>query len=311
MPPPSSTESADDLRPAPSPSTWFSALLLAVVVLAWGLNWTVTKILVASIPPLWTIALRNAVASIVLLVLLNATRQFVVPNRGDLPVVLVVAMLHMVGFSTLVAAGLTVAPVGRSIVLGYTTPIWVVPAAYLFLGEAVTLRKIAGVVLGLVGLGIIFSPYDLDWSDRPLLIGHMLILAAALCWAVSIVYVRHHRWRSTPFQLVFWQALLATAVLSVVAMIAEGIPAIQWNTSLVLGLAYAGIIGSALAYWAMVVVNKTLPAISTSLGVLATPVVGIGSAAFFLNESISLGVLIAGALILIGVVLGTLDASRN
>jgi len=311
MPPPSSTESTDDLRPVPSHRTWLSALLLAVVVLAWGLNWTVTKILVASIPPLWTIALRNAVASIVLLVLLNATRQFVVPNRGDLPVVLVVAMLHMVGFSTLVAAGLTVAPVGRSIVLGYTTPIWVVPAAYLFLGEAVTLRKIAGVVLGLVGLGIIFSPYDLDWSDRPLLIGHMLILAAALCWAVSIVYVRHHRWRSTPFQLVFWQALLATAVLSVVAMIAEGIPAIQWNTSLVLGLAYAGIIGSALAYWAMVVVNKTLPAISTSLGVLATPVVGIGSAAFFLNESISLGVLIAGALILIGVVLGTLDASRN
>jgi drug/metabolite transporter (DMT)-like permease len=41
-----------------------------------------------------------------------------------------------------------------------------------------------------------------------------LILLAALCWAANILYVRAHKWVSTPFQLTFWQTLLATYVLA-------------------------------------------------------------------------------------------------
>ena len=61
---------------------------------------------------------------------------------------------------------------------------------------------------------MIFNPQTLNWSDRNALYGSGLILFAAFCWAGNIVYVRAHRWISTPFQLVFWQVLLAAALLT-------------------------------------------------------------------------------------------------
>ncbi len=107
--------------------------LFAVVVSTWGVNWVVTKIIVQSVSPLWATALRSAIAAVVLLALLLARGQFIVPRRGDLPVVAAIGLLHMVAFSALVAFGLKFVPVGRSIVLGYTTPLWVAPGAWLLL----------------------------------------------------------------------------------------------------------------------------------------------------------------------------------
>ena len=80
-----------------------SALLLfAVIVMAWGLNWTITKTLVQSVTPLWMTAIRSAVATAALAALLFARGEMIVPRRGDLPVVLVTSIFHMVAFSALV-----------------------------------------------------------------------------------------------------------------------------------------------------------------------------------------------------------------
>ena len=168
-------------------------LLFAVVVAVWGSNWAVTKIVVQSVSPLWASAIRSAIATVALLALLLARGQLALPRRGDVPVILTVAILHMGAFAVLVAFGLQLVPVGRSIVLGYTTPLWVAPAAWLLLREPVTRSRLAGVGLGLAGLAIMFNPLAFDWSDRNALIGNGLILLAALCWAANILYVRAHQ----------------------------------------------------------------------------------------------------------------------
>jgi drug/metabolite transporter (DMT)-like permease len=110
-------------------------LLFAVVVVMWGSNWAATKTLVLNVSPFWATAIRSAIAAVALLVLLLARRQLILPRRGDVSIILTVAMLHMGAFSALVAFGLQFVPVGRSIVLGYTTPLWVAPAAWLFLND--------------------------------------------------------------------------------------------------------------------------------------------------------------------------------
>src|ERR1700716_1502766 len=133
-------------------------LLFAIVVVMWGSNWAVTKTLVLSVSPLWATAIRSAIATVTLFALLLARRQLIMPRRGDVPVVLTVAVLHMGAFSALVAFGLQFVPVGRSIMLGYTTPLWVAPAAWLFFGEAVTRTRLAGIGLGLAGLATMFNP---------------------------------------------------------------------------------------------------------------------------------------------------------
>lgn len=286
-------------------------LLFATVVLAWGFTWPATKLTVESISPLWTSALRSLIATIVLLGLLCAQGNLIVPRRGDLAVVFGIALPHMVAFSALVAIGIQFVPAGRAIVLGYTTPLWVIPAARLFLGEPITKRHLLGGAIAFAGLALMFNPAAFDWRDGRALLGNGLLLLAAACWAVSIVYVRAHRWISTPFQLVFWEALLATLLLALLAILFDGLPHIEWTARLVLLLLYGGVIGNALAYWAMAMVNRSLPAATTSLGLLATPVVGTLSAALVLGESIGPTLLCSMALIVTGIALGTMvRASR-
>lgn len=285
--------------------------MLGLVVLAWGVNWPITKTIVREVSPLWSTALRCAIAAMALGALLRLRGQFIVPRRGDMPVVLSTSLLHMCAYSALVAAGLQVLPVGRAIVLGYTTPIWVMIGARIVLGERITTGKAIGVGTGLAGLAVIFSPGSLDWGNRHALAGTGLIMLAALCWAANIIYVRAHRWISSPFQLAFWQVALACAVLSATALAVDGVPHVAWTARLAGLLLFSGIVCTALAYWAMSVANRSLPAVTTSLGLLATPALGILSGVVLLGEPLEPSLLVALVLLLGGIAIGIADDRRK
>ena len=218
-------------------------MLLVTVVLAWGLTWPVNKVILSRVPPLWAVALRTAIGGLTLFVLAAVQRRLCLPPRHDLPVLVSIALLHMIGFGVLSSVGLQSVPTGRSVVLAYTTPLWVVPGAALFLGERLTARRAIGVMLGLTGLVVLFNPLAFDWSQRGAVLGNLAILAAALLWAASILHIRGHRWRSTPFDLLPWETLLATALLAPLAYGLAGPLALTLDAPLAGMLLYAGVPG--------------------------------------------------------------------
>ena len=168
--------------------------LLTVVVLAWGFTWVVSKLL-QYMTPLWAVAARAVSAAACCYWDWRCAGGRCAPTS----VILSVGLLHMGAFAALVSLGLQHVPAGRSVVLAYTTPLWVIPAARLFLGEPIGPGR-AGLLLGLAGLLLIFNPLAFDWSDRAAIFGNALVLLAALCWAANIVYVRAHRWVTPPFE---------------------------------------------------------------------------------------------------------------
>ncbi len=276
-------------------------LFLAVTVI-WGLDWTVSKTILFTVPPLWSAAIRASLATCALFMLQTATRQCIIPKKHDLPAVFVVSFFLFVLYILCMSIGLSYLPVGRSVVLAFTTPLWVVPAAVVILREPVGKVKMCGVFLGLVGLLILVNPVSLATSDAQHLLGNILLLTASLCWAVAIVFIKYHTWHATPFQLVPWQILLAAIALSALALFFEGPP--QFTVTFELGylFAYTALLGAAFGYWAITMVNKHLPAVVVSLGSLMTPVVGIASSQIFLCETIDLPLIIGGTLILLGIV---------
>jgi drug/metabolite transporter (DMT)-like permease len=284
--------------------------MLATVVLAWGLTWPVNKLILESMSPLAFAAVRSAVGTVAVFALVLATGRLAWPDRGDVPVLLSITLLHMVGFVVLANIGLQLVPTGRSVVLAYTTPLWVTPGARLFLGEALTPRRIAGVGIGLAGLVVMFNPLAFDWTDQRSLLGHVSILGAALLWAGSILHVRGHRWRGSAFDLIPWEMLLATVVLLPVAALAGTEVVVAWDARLWALLLYSAIPGTVLACWAVATAGRLLPAVTTSLGLLGTPVVSVIVAALWLGEVPGASLIVAIVLILGGVALGSTDDKR-
>jgi drug/metabolite transporter (DMT)-like permease len=263
--------------------------LVACLVLIWGGNWPVNKTILAHISPLWFACLRMALGAITIFaVQVLRSDRIRLPARGDLPVVLSIGLVQMAAMLALMNLGLVNVAAGRSAILSYTTPLWVVPGAILILGERLSWGKAMALLLGLAGVAFMFNPIGFDWSDRKAVIGNGYLLAAAALWAATTVHLRSHRWRGTPLALVPWQMIVGLLALTVVAWLIEGPPprvSLSWQF-LLLAL-YSGPVITAFPFWAFVTVARTLPALTTSLTLLLVPVIGLLSSAVFLSEPLT------------------------
>jgi drug/metabolite transporter (DMT)-like permease len=136
------------------------------------------------------------------------------------------------------------------------------------------------------------------------LYAYALLVGAAVAWAISIVYVRSHRFTATTLALAPWQMLIAAALLLPVAILFEGTPP-QIGTNGAASLVYVGPIATACAYWMVVDVGRHFRANTISMSLLAVPSVGILISALTLGERIDLP-LIAGVLLIgVGIRLGS------
>jgi drug/metabolite transporter (DMT)-like permease len=280
-----------------------ASLLVACLVLIWGCNWPVNKIVLSHISPLWFACLRVAVGSISLfLVQAFRTEGVKLPARADLPVVLSIGLVQVAAVMALVQLGLANVPAGRSAILCYTTPVWVVPGAILILGERLRLAKSIALLLGLAGVAVMFNPAAFDWSDHTAVVGNGYLLAAAALWAGSIIHVRAHRWQGTPLILAPWQMLIGLIPLFALAWSVEGPPPhVSFSLGTLVLAIYSGPLITAFPFWALVTVSRTLPAVTTSLTLLLVPMIGLLSSVIFLTEQIN-ATLIVGPLLILGAV---------
>ncbi len=292
-----------------SPSV--ARLLLVAVVILWGANWPVMKVGLQSMPPIWFATARMTLGAATLFALLMVLGRLKLPTRRDLPLVLTVGGLQMAAFLLLVNLALQHVEAGRSAVLAYTTPLWVTPAAMLLMSETLTPRKAAGLVLGLGGLAVLFNPLGFDWASREALVGNALLLGAAFAWSLAILHVRVHSWDSSPLQLAPWQMLVAAVPLGLLSWFSESWSTVRWSGELAVILAYNGPLATAFCFWAVVSVNRALPAITTSLSLLAVPVAGVLLSAVFLSETLTPTLVGGLLLILAGTVLVNLADLRR
>ncbi len=292
-----------------SPSV--ARLLLVAVVILWGANWPVMKVGLQSMPPIWFATARMTLGAATLFALLMVLGRLKLPTRRDLPLVLTVGGLQMAAFLLLVNLALQHVEAGRSSVLAYTTPLWVTPASMLLMSETLTPRKAAGLVLGLGGLAVLFNPLGFDWASREALVGNALLLGAAFAWSLAILHVRVHSWDSSPLQLAPWQMLVAAVPLGLLSWFSESWSTVRWSGELAVILAYNGPLATAFCFWAVVSVNRALPAITTSLSLLAVPVAGVLLSAVFLSETLTPTLVGGLLLILAGTVLVNLADLRR
>lgn len=286
--------------------------VLGLLVLIWGLNWPIMKMVVQAMPPLWFVVARLTMGAICLFALLLATGRLVRPTRADWPVICSVSIFQMWLFMGLTTIGLQFVPAGRSAILSYTTPLWVLPAAILFFGERLTRWKLLGMALGFAGLIVLLNPASIDWSDSNVLLGNFLLLVGAGMWAIAILHTRRHRWHLSPLQLAPFQMALLIVPACFVAWAIEGPFRAEWSWQLVAMVLYNGPLATAFAFWASVSIQRALPSSTVSLSYLAVPAWGLIASTLWLGEDLPASLILGGGLILLAVAaIAIADARRR
>jgi drug/metabolite transporter (DMT)-like permease len=276
---------------------------LISLVLIWAISWPVIKVGIAVVPPIWFGCLRYLIAAACLCALVAARKQLIVPSRADWPLVAVSGALQMAAYSALTGIALTILPPGRASVLAFSTPLWVVPLAAWRLDERISRLAILGVGVGLVGILIIAAP-SLRSGGYHQIAAYAMLMGAAGAWAITIIFVRSHRFAASALMLAPWQMLFAAMLLLPVALVAEGpMPAI--NASGIFSLVYVAPVATAFAYWAIVEVGRRFRASTISMALLATPSLGILISTATLGEPISASLVAGVAFTAVGIRLVT------
>ncbi|MGH7266537.1 MAG: DMT family transporter [Candidatus Rokuibacteriota bacterium] len=280
-------------------------LLLGGLTVFWGANWPAMKLAVRDLDP-WTfrtVCLLAGGGALLLLVRAGG-HSLAVPRRERAPLCLV-ALFNITAWHLLSAYGLTAIRAGRGAIIAYTMPLWTLVFGRLFLGEPLTGARVSAVVLGSAGLAVLIAPQAHAVRDAPA--GALLMLSAAILWAVGTVLVKAFPWSISTASLTGWQLLVGAVPVTVGALVriawgagdaageAGAVTPAGW-----VGLAYATFVGVTFCHWAWFKLVAVLPAAVAAIGILGIPVVGVLSSAVVLGEPVGVAELAALALVVSG-----------
>ena len=250
---------------------------LAAMILIWGYSWVVMKIALRHAHPFDFAAMRvGAGAAFLFLVLalqrrpLKLTRYRMAALLGTLQVALFVALSHF----ALLEAG-----PGKTSVLVFTMPFWMIVFAHFLIGERMRGAQWIAVALAFAGLVLIVAPWELTSLK-----GSLLAVAAGAVWAISAVFSK--KWPTPgadPLLFTAWQLLFGFAWLTLLSLAWPHEP-VRWNTELVLALAFSAVLATAVGWWLWTYVLARSPAGIAGLNSLGIPVVAVLASAIQLGE---------------------------
>ena len=274
-------------------STW---LLLAALTFGWGFNWPTMKLALAEIP-VWSFRGVSVVLGAAgLFAIARIGGLALLPPRDQWGRVALTALFNVTLWNVLIGYGLKLLPAGRSVILAYTMPLWVVLLSGLVLGEPLTRRRIAGIALGMGGMLLLIVHELGAMQAAPL--GTALVIAAALSWAVGTVLLKRFPTRMPTASFTGWQLLLGGIPIVLGALILDRgawhpISPVAW-----FAVAYNVVIAFVLCYWAWYKLVATASAGVSAIGTLLIPVVGVFSSMLVLGERPSLAEYAALALVI-------------
>ncbi|WNQ13390.1 DMT family transporter [Paenibacillus aurantius] len=270
-----------------------TAGLLTFLVLAWGISWPIYKIALAYTPPLLFSGMRTLFGGLLLAVFLWPRRSQI-RWKSRWPIYVVSSLFNVILYYGLQTYGLRLVPSGLFSVLVYLQPVLVGLLAWLWLEEPMSLLKVAGLVLGFLGV----TAVSLEGLHGPVAgLGIALALITGAGWAIGTVYVKKTSGRVDSMWLVALQFLIGGAVLTAAGSVTERWSSITWNLPYEAGLVFGIVIGIS-ASWAVYfhLVNSGDASKVASFTFLV-PLIAVGSGTLFLHERFTLNLILGLVLI--------------
>lgn len=252
------------------------AALVAMVVI-WGYSWVMMKVALAYAHPFEFAAWRVGIGCAVLFAIVKLRRR---PQAlRNYRMALLLGLLQVSLFITLTHLALLRAGPGKTSVLTFTMPFWMIVFAHFILREKMRGAQWVAVVLAFAGLVLIVAPWELTS-----LTGSLLAIAAGAVWAITAVISK--RWpiaAEDPLLFTAWQLFFGCLGLAALAIAVPHDP-IRWTTEFVVALVFTAVFATAAGWWLWTYVLATMPAGIAGLNSLGIPVIAVLASAIQLGE---------------------------
>lgn len=277
---------------------WLPFGALALLALVWGYNWVVMKVGMRYADPFTFAALRNFIGAIFMFAVVAALRRPLRPKALGLTALF--GLLQTTGFAGLAMWAVHNGGAGKTSILAYTMPFWLLLIAWPVFKEPVRGLQWVSVVLALAGLVFVLGPWNLQG-----LFSSLLAVGAGMLWAIGSVVVKILRSRHDVdlLSLIAWQGLIGSIPLVLIALLTADSGPI-WSGSFIAALVYNVVPANALAWVLWLYILHSLPIGSAGLSSLAIPVVGVVSAWIQLGEQpgalegVGMGLIVAALAVL-------------
>ncbi|MFP4312655.1 MAG: EamA family transporter, partial [Nitriliruptoraceae bacterium] len=270
---------------------------LGIVYVVWGSTFLAMSVVVTAIPPLLAMAVRFVLAGLLLLLIARLRR----PERpwqlrpAALADSLLTGVLLLVGGTGLVAVAQTRISSGLAALLGATVPLFLALFARVALGELLSARAGAGLLVGLVGIAVLVDP---GGGQLPSI---LLALLGAALWAAGSIRSRRRRGPEdavvgAAFEML--GAALVFALLSLWRGEAAALDLAAVTPATWAALAYLTVAGSVVGYTAYAWLLRHVRTSVVGTYAYVNPVVAVLLGWLVLGEQITGRTLLAGTLVL-------------
>ena len=288
------------------------ALVWVVTCLIWSTVWLFIKIGVRDVPPVSFAAMRLVIAILVMVPVTLASRTPLPKAPRDWRLIAGTGVILLGLNYALLNWGLQFVSSGLTAVLQAMTPAFaLVFSHYLLHDEPMTVRKVAGLGMGIAGIGIIFWD-QLTFGDQRAFAGAVSVTLGAVCVAFAYVMIRRGGRHLRPAVITSGQMVAAFVPLLIYASVVEGNPlALQWTRPALGSVVYLALAGSVLAAWLNYWLLSRVGAVNLLIMGLVEPVIAILLGAWILGESMSMRASLGGVVILASVWLAMAPAKRG
>ncbi len=275
---------------------WLKFILLGLI---WGSSFLWIKIGLREVDPMTLVTYRAASAAAGLAIFLLLKKKLHLKWSHVLPFLFLGVVNAAAPFALITWAELSITS-GMASILNSTSPLWIILLGPLFLAdERVTWARVVGLLLGFAGV-VVLMLRSLSGAVSPLP-GVAAMLIATLCYAFGAIFIRKNKAEASTEMRVFGQFFMAALVIFPAAAVFEApfaIPALPLTWTALLWL---GLLGSALASILYFDLIKSAGPTRALLVTYIFPLVGVILGAIFLQEKISINLVIGGLMILAGI----------
>ncbi len=278
-------------------------IAFALVSFFWGTTYLGIRIGVETIPPFWLAGLRQTSAGLIIIIY-GLITGYKLPAWKDYSKTIIPALLMIATGNGLVTWAEQEIESGLAAILCSMNPVWVMLISFIFLRtEKLHWKAVVGIMLGFVGILVIFANSLADFAKPEYLLGILGIVLANVGWAAGTVYVSKVKTDIPPVFAAGWQMFTAGLVLTAISLFRENPFETKYTLEGVGALLYLTIFGSIVAYGAFLYMLKHLsPTVASAYAYINT-VVAVLLGWLWLDEVITLNMALGTIVTIYGIYL--------